>query len=108
MVILSKVLSICSLVSMRVVYPVADLHTKVSGVPPPPPTGPNSFIFTYVFTKKHLCQRLAPPPKRVGAPQQEILDPPLVPSIRKHSLVTNADIKLYLRFSSPPDNVFLS
>ena len=66
MVILSKVLSICSLVSMRVVYPVADLHTKVSGTPPP--TGPNSFIFTYVFTEKCLCQRLAPPPKRVGAP----------------------------------------
>ena len=35
---------------------------------PPPPTGPNSFVFTYVFTEKHLCQRLAPPPMRVGAP----------------------------------------
>ena len=34
----------------------------------PPPTGPNSFVFTYVFTKKHLCWRLAPPPTRVGAP----------------------------------------
>ena len=34
----------------------------------PPPTGPNSFIFTYVFTEKHLCRRLAPPPMRVGAP----------------------------------------
>ena len=48
--------------------------------PPPPPTGPNSFVFTYVFTKKHLCRRLAPPPTRVGAPpppQREILDPPL-------------------------------
>ena len=43
----------------------------------PPPTGPNSFVFTYVFTEKHLCQRLAPPQMRVGAPQQEILDPPL-------------------------------
>ena len=56
---------------------VADLHTKVSSARPPPPTGPNSFAFTYVFTKKHLCQRLAPPPMRVGAPQREILDPPL-------------------------------
>ena len=46
---------------------VADLHTKVSGARPPP-TGPNSFVFTYVFTKKHLCWRLAPPPMRVGAP----------------------------------------
>ena len=35
---------------------------------PPPPTGPNSFIFTYVFTEKCLCRRLAPPPTRVGAP----------------------------------------
>ena len=49
-----------------VLQAVADLHTKVSGAPPP--TGPNSFIFTYVFTEKHLCQRLAPPPTRVGAP----------------------------------------
>ena len=46
-------------------------------VPPPPPTGPNSFVFTYVFTGKHLCRRLAPPPMRVGAPQREILDLPL-------------------------------
>ena len=47
-------------------------------MPPPPPTGPNSFIFTYVFTEKHLCRRLAPPPMRVGAPQREILDSPLL------------------------------
>ena len=45
----------------------------------PPPTGPNSFIFTYVFTEKCLCRRLVPPPVRVGTPpQREILDPPLV------------------------------
>ena len=37
----------------------------------PPPTGPNSFVFTYVFNKKRLCRRLAPP-------QREILDPPLI------------------------------
>ena len=55
---------------------VADLHTKVSSTCPPP-TGPNSFIFIYVFTEKHLCQSLAPPPMRVGTPQWEILDPPL-------------------------------
>ena len=48
----------------------------------PPPTGPNSFDFTYVFTEKqHLCRRLAPPPMRVGAPQSEILDPPLYMAI---------------------------
>ena len=46
---------------------MADLHTKVSGACPPP-TGPNSFVFTYVFTEKCLCQRLAPPPMRVGTP----------------------------------------
>ena len=33
---------------------------------PPPSTRP--FIFTYVFTEKRLCQRLAPPPTRVGPP----------------------------------------
>ena len=34
----------------------------------PPPTGPNSFVFTYIFAEKCLCQRLAHPPTRVGAP----------------------------------------
>ena len=33
-----------------------------------PPTGPNSFVFTYVFTEKHMCWRLVPPPMRVDAP----------------------------------------
>ena len=35
-------------------------HPRVP--PPPPPTGSNSFIFAYVFAKKHPRQRLAPPP----------------------------------------------
>ena len=45
---------------------MADLHTKVSGARPP--TGPNYFVFTYVFAEKCPCQRLAPPPTRVGTP----------------------------------------
>ena len=35
---------------------------------PPLPTGPNSFIFTCVFTEKCPCWMLAPPPMRVGTP----------------------------------------
>ena len=27
-----------------------------------PPMGPNSFIFAYIFTEKHLCWRSTPPP----------------------------------------------
>ena len=27
----------------------------------PPPMGPNSFVFTYIFTKKHPCWRSSPP-----------------------------------------------
>ena len=55
--------------------PVADLHTKVSGVPP---QQDQILSFLHIFTKKRLCQRLAPPPMRVGTPPQwEILDPPL-------------------------------
>ena len=42
----------------------------------PPPTGSISFIFTYVFTEKCTCQRLAPPNRSVP-PQQKILDLPL-------------------------------
>ena len=39
-----------------------------------PPTGSNSFIFTYVFAEKHLRRRSAPPPQQLGTPQREILD----------------------------------
>ena len=42
----------------------------------PPPTGSISFILAYVFAKKCTHRRLVPP-QRVGAPQREILDPPL-------------------------------
>ena len=39
-------------------YAVADLHTKISGAPP---TGPNSFVLTYMFAEKRPRQRSAPP-----------------------------------------------
>ena len=42
----------------------------------PPQTGSNSFVFAYVFAEKHPRQRSAPP-QQLGAPQREILDPPL-------------------------------
>ena len=47
---------------------LADL----GGVPDAPPTGPNSFVFAYIFIEKCLCWRPGCPP-----PQREILDPPL-------------------------------
>ena len=75
--------------------PVADLHTKVSGAYPPP-TGPNSFVFTYVFTKKHLCQRLVPPPMRVGAPQWKILDPPLQDSHVLYKIINKTHAKVII------------
>ena len=43
----------------------------------PPLTGSNSFIFAFVFTKKCLRRRSAPPPM-ARHPQREILDPPLI------------------------------
>ena len=45
-----------------------------------PPTGPNSFFFAYIFTKKRPRRRSRPPPRPVTSPcpQPEILDPPLV------------------------------
>ena len=49
---------------------LADLHTKFSGARPL--TGPNSFVFTHIFTEKHPCQRSTPPPpKRVHAPYRK-------------------------------------
>ena len=44
---------------------------------PPPQTGSNSFVFTYIFTKKCLRQRSVPPQWLGAPPQREILDPPL-------------------------------
>ena len=34
------------------------------GVPSPPPTGSNSFVFAFIFAKKHPHQRSVPPPAR--------------------------------------------
>ena len=50
------------------------------GVPPAraPPTGSNSFVFAYVFAKKHPHRRSAPPPNGSAPPQWEILDLPLL------------------------------
>ena len=48
------------------------------GIPsahPPLPTSPSSFIFAYIFTKKHPCLGRWLPTGLV--PQLEILDPPL-------------------------------
>ena len=47
--------------------------------PPHQPTGPNSFVFTYIFTEKHPRRPSAPPNGvRSPAPQREILDPLLL------------------------------
>ena len=56
-------------------YALADLGGCAGHMPPP--MGPNSFIFAYIFTKKHPCQRSMP--LLMGArPLWEIPDPPLV------------------------------
>ena len=60
------------LVVIRYLYKRKDLANRAgiiggsrgggtAGVCPPPPTGSISFIFTYVFTKKCMHRRLAPP-----------------------------------------------
>ena len=51
-------------------HPLADPGGRA------PPTGSNSFVFAYVFAKKHPRRRLAPP-------QREILDPPLITPNRR-------------------------
>ena len=42
-----------------------------------PPTGSISFIFAYIFAKKCMRRRLAPPPNGSAPPKWEILDLPL-------------------------------
>ena len=44
--------------------------------PPPPPTGPNFFVFAYIFTEKH--SRRWSTPQTDPRPLREILDPPLL------------------------------
>ena len=46
---------------------------------PPPPTGPNSFIFAYIFAEKHPHRGSTPPPP--PRPLREILDPPLLDNL---------------------------
>ena len=53
-----------------------------------PPTGSNSFVFAYVFTKKCLRRKLAPPQWLGTPPQREILDLPLI----MHIIHNNIDI----------------
>ena len=45
---------------------LADLGGRAGRTPSP--MGLNSFVFAYIFTKKHLRQRSMPPPQRVHAP----------------------------------------
>ena len=52
-----------------------------------PPMGPNSFVFTYIFTKKCPRWRSTPPPQRVHAPLREILDPPLLDNVISATVV---------------------
>ena len=75
-------------VNYQTPFAFADPSRGTAGAcpPPPPQTVSNSFIFTYVFTEKHLHQKSAPPngsapPQWLGPtphPQREILDLPLI------------------------------
>ena len=56
---------------------LADPSEGAAGACPPPPNGIQFFHFPYVFTKKCLHRRLAPPQRLGATAQQEILDPPL-------------------------------
>ena len=62
-----------------VYFPLVDLG-GMSGAYPP--MGPNSFVFAYIFTKRHPYWRSAPTSEvhalqQVHASLWEILDPPL-------------------------------
>ena len=45
---------------------LADPGGALPAHAPPPPTGSISFVFTYVFAKKCMRRRLAPPPPQTG------------------------------------------
>ena len=47
-------------VSHRIYY-IGGSRGGVPGACPPPPMGPNSFVFTYIFTKKCPRRRSTPP-----------------------------------------------
>ena len=56
-----------------------NTHWRIQGAPPAPPPQQDQFLsFSHMFLPKsiHIGGR-RPPPQLVGAPQWEILDPPL-------------------------------
>ena len=67
--------------------PLADLGGAAGARPP---TGSNSFIFTYIFAKKYPHRRLAPPNSLVP-PQREILDPPLQTFLNTRNYFVNVE-----------------
>ena len=44
----------------------------------PPPTGPSSFVFTYIFTERYPCWRSMPTQWVHASSLREFLDPPLI------------------------------
>ena len=50
-------------ITLSNIFTLADLRGRGGGRAgrTPPPTGPNSFVFTYIFTQKCLCQGSMPP-----------------------------------------------
>ena len=58
---------VCVVHIIIIAVSLADLHTKFSGARPSP-TGPNSFVFTYIFTEKCPQQRSMPPPPHPMGP----------------------------------------
>ena len=53
-----------------------------------PPTGPNSFVFAYIFAEKHPRQRSTPPLTGPCPPLREILDLPLLTAgVRKEKVL---------------------
>ena len=75
-----------------------------------PPTGPNSFIFAYIFTEK--CPHWRPKPPKMGPrpPLQKILDLALVLFLnwchitRRHPLKQTIH-DIYIRYTANPSNV---
>ena len=60
---------------------MADLHTKVSGTPP---QQDQILLFLHMFSLKSACVEVGAPPMRVGTPQWEILDLPLLVLLNKY------------------------
>ena len=83
---------------VSITFSLADLHTKFSAAQPP--MGPNSFVFTYIFTEKYPHQRSTPPKTGLCPPYGKSWTRPWLLSVQYKFLSSSCNLCIILSFIS--------